>query len=379
MSTLAFQHSQPFTIGVELELQIVGSYEYDLANGATDLLREVKTKGIAGEIQPEITGGMIELSTGVCGDCGSALEQLTDIRERLLGAARRLDLQLCGGGTHPFQHWHERRIVDAPRFRQLTDLYGYLMKQFTVFGQQVHVGCPDPDAALWLLHSLGRYIPHFIALSAASPYVQGADTGFHSAWLNSVFAFPLSGRAPFHLRWSEFEGYFERMRATGIVQSMKDFYWDIRPKPEFGTIELRVMDTPLTVKKAAALAGYLQALARYLVKEAPRQGDGPREDDCLVYNFNRFQASRFGLAGMLVDPRSGEQLSLRDDLIATLARIESHAIDAHAEDACRQLLRFVHAGETDADWLRGIYAREDSLAEVVRQQCQRWAHADGAL
>lgn len=379
MSTLAFRHSEPFTIGVELELQIVGSYEYDLANGATDLLREVKTKGIVGEIKPEITGGMIELSTGVCGDCGSALDQLTDIRERLLAAARRLDLQLCGGGTHPFQHWHERRIVDAPRFRQLTDLYGYLMKQFTVFGQHVHVGCPDPDAALWLLHSLGRYIPHFIALSAASPYVQGADTGFHSARLNSVFAFPLSGRAPFHLRWSEFEGYFERMRATGIVQSMKDFYWDIRPKPEFGTIELRVMDTPLTVNKAAALAGYLQALSRYLVKEAPRHGDGPREDDYLVYNFNRFQASRFGLGGMLVDPRSGEQLSLRDDLIATLARIESHAIDAQAEDACRQLLRFVHAGETDADWLRGVYAREESFAEVVRQQCERWARADGAL
>jgi carboxylate-amine ligase len=379
MSTLAFRHSEPFTIGVELELQIVGSYEYDLANGATDLLREVKTKGIAGEIKPEITGGMIELSTGVCGDSGSAMEQLTDIRERLLAAARRLDLQLCGGGTHPFQHWHERRIVDAPRFRQLTDLYGYLMKQFTVFGQHVHVGCPDPDAALWLLHSLGRYIPHFIALSAASPYVQGADTGFHSARLNSVFAFPLSGRAPFHLSWREFEGYFERMRATGIVQSMKDFYWDIRPKPEFGTIELRVMDTPLTVNKAAALAGYLQALSRYLVKEAPRHGDGPREDDYLVYNFNRFQASRFGLGGMLVDPRSGEQLSLRDDLIATLARIESHAIDAHAEDACRQLLRLVHAGETDADWLRGIYAREESFAEVVRQQCERWAQAGAAL
>jgi carboxylate-amine ligase len=378
MSALDFKRSEAFTIGVELELQIVGSYEYDLANGATDLLREAKTKGMAGEIKPEITGGMIELSTGVCTDCGTALEQMTDIRERLLAAARRLDLQLAGGGTHPFQHWHERRIVDAPRFRQLTDLYGYLMKQFTVFGQHVHIGCPDPDAALWLLHALGRYIPHFIALSAASPYVQGADTGFHSARLNSVFAFPLSGRAPFHLTWREFEGYFERMRGTGIVKSMKDFYWDIRPKPEFGTIELRVMDTPLTVNKAAALAGYLQALARYLVKEAARSA-APREDDYLVYNFNRFQASRFGLGGTIVDPKSGEQIALRDDLIATLARIEGHAIDAKAEDACRALLRFVHAGESDADWLRGIYAREESLADVVRRQCERWAQPGTAL
>jgi carboxylate-amine ligase len=159
---------------------------------------------------------------------------------------------------------------------------------------------------------------------------------------------------------------------------MKDFYWDIRPKPEFGTIELRVMDTPLTVNKAAALAGYLQALARYLVKEAARSA-APREDDYLVYNFNRFQASRFGLGGTIVDPRSGEQIALRDDLIATLARIEGHAIDAKAEDACRALLRFVHAGESDADWLRGIYAREESLADVVRRQCERWAQPGTAL
>ncbi|MCU0949986.1 MAG: YbdK family carboxylate-amine ligase [Burkholderiaceae bacterium] len=371
-----FAHSDAFTIGVELELQVVGTYEYDLANGATDLLREVNTKGLVGEIKPEITGGMIELSTGVCGDCVVAVEQLTDLRDRLLAAAARLDLGLCGGGTHPFQHWHERRIVDAPRFRQLTDLYGYLMKQFTVFGQHVHIGCPDADSALRLLHSLGRYIPHFIALSACSPYVQGADTGFQSARLNSVFAFPLSGRAPFVLSWREFEAYFEKMTRTGVVAGMKDFYWDIRPKPEFGTIELRVMDTPLTIHKAAALAGYLQALARYLTIEKPFE---PREDDYLVYTFNRFQASRFGLHGLIVDPQSGEQRPLRDDLIATLARVEPHATDCRADAACAALMRFVTGGESDADWLRAQFARERSLADVVRLQCERWEAKDTAL
>lgn len=371
-----FARSDAFTIGVELELQVVGSYEFDLANGANDLLREVKVKGLAGEVKPEITGGMIEISTGVCADSHTALEQLTELRARLLAAAARLDLGLCGGGTHPFQHWHERRIVDAPRFRQLTELYGYLMKQFTVFGQHVHIGCPDADSALRLLHSLGRYIPHFIALSACSPFVQGADTGFHSARLNSVFAFPLSGRAPFLLEWREFEAYFEKMMRTGVVKGMKDFYWDIRPKPEFGTIELRVMDTPLTIRKAAAIAGYLQALARYITVEKPFE---PCEDDYLAYTFNRFQAARFGLHGLIVDPSTGEQRPLRDDLIATLARVEAHATDARAEDACRALLRFVSAGLSDADWLRELHAREESLTEVVRRQCERWAGDDGQL
>jgi carboxylate-amine ligase len=103
--------------------------------------------------------------------------------------------------------------------------------------------------------------------------VQGEDTGFHSARLNSVFAFPLSGRAPFVLTWEGFGQFFDKMTSTGVVQSMKDFYWDIRPKPEFGTIELRVCDTPLQVDKAAALACYLQSLCRHLREERPFEGN----------------------------------------------------------------------------------------------------------
>jgi hypothetical protein len=104
-----------------------------------------------------------------------------------------------------------------------------------------------------MLHRMSRYIPHFIALSASSPFVQGQDTQFDSARLNSVFAFPMSGRAPFTLSWDEFGHFFAKTTRTGVVKSMKDFYWDIRPKPEYGTIEIRVFDTPLTVERAAAL------------------------------------------------------------------------------------------------------------------------------
>src|SRR5574337_1309661 len=107
------------------------------------------------------------------------------------------------------------------------------------FIHTVHIGCPGPDVALYLLHSLSRFLPHFIALSASSPFVQGVDTGFDSARLNSVFAFPLSGRAPFVETWTDFQTFFEKMTATGVVESMKDFYWDIRPKPEYGTVEVR--------------------------------------------------------------------------------------------------------------------------------------------
>jgi carboxylate-amine ligase len=216
---------------------------------------------------------------------------------------------------------------------------------------------------------LSRYVPHFIALSASSPYVQGQDTGFDSARLNSVFAFPLSGRAPFVHSWEEFGAYFDKMTATGVVQSMKDFYWDIRPKPEFGTIELRVCDTPLTVDKAAALACYLQCICRQLREERPFE---PSEDDYLVYTFNRFQACRFGLDGEIVDPKTKQRSRLRDDILRTLVRLDEHALDLEALDATQSLRDSLFEGN-DARWLRARRASNLPLSAVAEAAARCWA------
>jgi carboxylate-amine ligase len=251
-----FKASVALTMGVELELQLVNPTDFDLSDSANDMLHLLGRKPFPGDVKPEMTQSMIEVSTDVQLRHDELLAQLRRIRNALLEAGDRLNVAICGGGTHPFQRWFHQRIFEKPRFQQLSTLYGYLAKQFTVFGQHIHIGCASSDDALVLLHGLNRYLPHFIALSASSPFSQGADTLFDSARLNSVFAFPLSGRAPFILDWGEFEsGYFAKMEKTGVVNSMKDFYWDIRPKPEYGTIELRVCDTPLTVERAAAQIG----------------------------------------------------------------------------------------------------------------------------
>ena len=223
---------------------------------------------------------MIEIGTSIQRQHAVLLAELRDLRDQLARGARKLNIGIAGG-THAYQHWSEQKIFPGERFHYISELYGYLAKQFTVFGQHVHVGCEDGDRALWLLHALSRYVPHFIALSASSPYVQGVDTGFDSARLNSVFAFPLSGRAPFCLTRRDFEKFFDKMTSTGVVNSMKDFYWDIRPKPEYGTIELRVCDTPLAVEKAAALACHPQCICRYLREQRPSR---PSEDDYLVWH-----------------------------------------------------------------------------------------------
>ena len=365
----AFAASDALTFGVELELQLVSLSDLDLTPASVDVLDLLKRKPFPGNVVPEITESMIEINSSVHSRYRALLAELVAIRDTLVAAGDVLNIGIAGGGTHPFQQWSEQRISSKPRYQELSALYGYLAKQFTVFGQHVHIGCPNGDDALYLLHALGRYIPHFIALSASSPFVQGHDSGFDSARLNSVTAFPLSGRAPFVLNWDEFANvYFAKMDRTGIIRCMKDVYWDLRPKPEYGTIELRVCDTPLTVERAAALAAYLQALCRHLLE---RRDAPPAEDDYLVYNYNRFQAARFGLDGVITHPKTYEQLPLREDILATVDLLQPHAQALGSVEALVHLAAAVEDG-SDASFLRGQYQRQGSAEGMVNAAIQRF-------
>ena len=362
MALEAFKTSASLTLGVELELQLVSLSDFDLVDSSPDMLELLGRKRFPGNVVPEITQSMIEIFTEIQTTHGGLLAQLREIRDALVAAGDMLNIGVCGGGTHPFQQWSDRKIFAKPRFREVSELYGYLAKQFTIFGQHAHVGCTSGDEALFLLHSLNRYVPHFIALSASSPFVQHNDTLFDSARLNSVFAFPLSGRAPFLLTWEAFErDFFSQMERTGVVKSMKDFYWDIRPKPEFGTIELRVCDTPLSVERAAALACYLQALCSYLLdrREAP-----PAESDYLVYNYNRFQACRFGLDGLLVHPKTYDTRSMREDILATTDLLAPHAAVCGATAALEHV-RDAAVHGNDASFLRGRVEAQGGVEGIV--------------
>jgi len=367
-----FHQSKALSVGVELELQLINLSNFDLSASSPDLLHLLSKHPVPGVVTPEITESMIEICTDVQTNYTGVLTQLQEIRDILVHATDTLNVGICGGGTHPFQRWTDRKIFSKARFEKVSALYGYLAKQFTVFGQHIHIGCSSSDDALFLLHSLNRFVPHFIALSASSPYVQGGDTLFQSARLNSVFAFPLSGRAPFLLRWDDFANdYFSKMEKTGVTKSMKDFYWDIRPKPEYGTIELRICDTPLTVEHAAALAAYLQILCAYLLE---RREPAPVEDDYLVYNYNRFQACRFGLDGEIVHPKTYETRSLREDILATLSAIAPFAESLGALPAMAHLYAATNT-DSDAQFLRQQYDESGSVEGMVNAAIQRFRKA----
>jgi carboxylate-amine ligase len=365
---LPFKASKPLTFGVELELMVLNTRDYDLSRGAADILARLEKRKLPGEVKPEITESMIEINSAVCTRYDELLAGLLEIRDAILAEADMLNLAVAGGGAHPFHRWADRRIFPTERFLKVSALYGYLAKQFTVFGQHIHIGVADPDDAVYLTHALARYIPHFIAISASSPFSAGQDTSFETSRLHAVSSFPLAGTMPPVQTWDEFTRYFDEMSGYGIVASMKDFYWDIRPKPEYGTIEIRICDTPLDVERAAQLAAYAQSLAADLLAHRRTQ---PVQPMYRVYGYNRFQACRFGLDAALVDPYAHVHLKLRDDLRETLDRLLPDSGRLGTTGALRALDHLTDEGN-DSQWLRERYQETRSMPDVVRLQALRW-------
>jgi len=366
---LEFSSSEPLSLGVELELMVLNTHDYNLVRGAPDLLARLEKVDLDGEVKPEITESMIEVNSAVNVSYAGLLDELVRVRDAIVVASERLNVAVAGGGSHPFHKWKEQRIFPTERFQRVSNLYGYLAKQFTVFGQHIHIGVANGDDAVYLTHRLSRYIPHFIAISASSPFSQGQDTSFETSRLHAVSSFPLSGRMPAVGSWDEFNRYFDEMLGYGIVASMKDFYWDIRPKPEFGTVEIRICDTPLTVELAAQLAAYAQTLAADLLRN---RVEGNLEPMNRVYGYNRFQACRFGFAGVIVDPDRNRHVRIRDDLIETLERLAACATDLGTTVPLLSIAGAVAREANDSRWLRERYVETKSLTDVVRLQAMRW-------
>lgn len=370
LSQLTFTPSRPLTLGVELELQLVSLRDYNLTRAATDLLESLRYDDRFGEVKLEITESMIEVNSRPRDDVAAIGRDLDGLRDVLVSHCQRNNIAICGGGTHPFQHWPEQRISPGERFAFLNERYGYLSKQFTVFGQHIHVGLPSGDDAIWLTHAFNRYVPHFVALSASSPFLDATDSGFESARLNAVSAFPLSGQAPDVADWAAFTNHMGLLQSCGVANSIKDLYWDVRPKPEYGTVEIRVCDTPLSVDRATELAAFAQCLARHLLRERPAVAPAMQ---ALVARYNKFQACRFGFDAGLADPVGRRVVPLGDDLLRLL---EILAPDADALGCRLQLegLRdLAQNRQGDAVWLRRTAADAGNFHDLTRAATERFA------
>jgi len=358
-----FAESRMGSMGIELELMVLDRLTYDLLPAAPDILRLLDMRDKRWVATPELTTSMLEVATSVLGGYAEAAEQIEEIRSSVQQAAFQVGAAISGGGAHPFQKWHEQRIYPKDRYRASAKKFGYLAKLFTVFGMHVHIGVPSADEAIRVCAWLTQRAPLFIALSANSPCWQGENSGFCSSRSNVVGAFPMSGTLPAHIRtWAQFEAHFARLASYGIVNSIKDFYWDVRPKPEYGTVELRVLDTPLRPAYAAALASYARELC-IEVHATPGVWPAPASAD--LYDWNRFNAARDGVLASWIDPETGAAMPLVEVVRQDLARLSARTRDPDFGTACEVIEELMRDGG-QARWITAHLDAGSGMNDLAR-------------
>jgi carboxylate-amine ligase len=368
MKRLPFIASDEGSLGVELEFQIIDPKTGHLMSRAKELIRNIKQSRYQDQIKPEIIQSMLEINSSVHFSTKSLYKEFLKMRAFLIDQAKGLNIYFCGGGTHPYQEWASRKIFPTPRFKHISMQQRYLSKR-SVCGQHVHIGCKNAEDALYLVHALTRFVPQFIALSASSPFFLEMDTGYHSSRSHLYNLHPLSGVMPYLSTWQEFSNYYYKMRRLGVINTMKDFYWDIKPKPEYGTVEIRVCDTPLTIKKAVLIAAYIQSLSLYLLNEKPFSS---AQEQYLIYPYNRFQASRYGFEGDFINPCNLRHTSIGNDIITTIKAIKKYSHRLNNTNLINRLKKDVLDGINDATISRKIYKKTGSLSKVVFQHCALW-------
>lgn len=306
---MEFSKSDDLSFGMELELQIVSSQTGRLSPSSSEFWESLKLRQDAARYSLEATLSTIEMNTSVHNNADAMLNEATALAATLAELARAKNLVIRGGGTQLTQFWNERVVAPTPRAQELTQRFGFLPKRFSTYGMHVHIGASTADKALQMGNGLQALVPLFIAMSAASPFLQMSDTGFCASRPLEPLIYPHGGAMPRFRDWAQFEISAHEIFSTGLAHSLKDIYWDVRPKPEFGTIEVRVFDTPLSVHKAVALAAFTRACAGLLLDGSLTLKDAL--PNATAERVSRFKACRDGMDAELFDPFTQEWMPAR--------------------------------------------------------------------
>jgi glutamate---cysteine ligase / carboxylate-amine ligase len=310
-----FTPSERTSLGVEWELELVDFDTRQLASGSNEVLAEISEHG-DGEhpkAKHELLQSCIEVITGICQTVAEARADLAETVDVVATAAAKRNLGVLCSGTHPITDWVTQDITENERYYALMERNQWMARQLQIFGVHVHCGIRSPHKAIPILNALLSYVPHFLAMSASSPYWIGSDTGLASYRSKIFEALPTAG-LPFQLGgWDEFERYMDALVSSQAIQSIREVWWDIRPHPGFGTVELRICDGMPSLDEITCAA----ALSQCLVERFDRQLDNgytlPTPQPWLVRE-NKWRAARYGLEAEIIIDRNGTTQPVREAL-----------------------------------------------------------------
>lgn len=308
--TMRFKASKPLSIGVELELQLLDASTLDAVDGIMPLMEFYPHSPY---VKPEFIQNTVEIASKVCSDLSELEAHIRSLTSNIWSRCKALGMTLCGGGSHPFSK-RLAEITPTRRYLKLEKTAGYLGHIQLTFAQHVHLGMPSGEEAVTVLGELKPYLPLLLAMSANSPFWHGYDTGYVSYRHRILAATRSYGVPPSFAGWQDFTRFFEVSRRAGIFDTIKDIHWDIRPHPNWGTLEVRVMDMQSTISDAVALAGFVRALVLFLqrTRGASRPVHLAKPLPWWMERENHFQASRLGLAATYVMDEHGAVTQLAD-------------------------------------------------------------------
>lgn len=363
--TLEFMGSPEPSLGVEIELQILDAKTLDLTPQSELLIRKSKEAGLE-RIKSEVHQSMLEIDSEISQDVKQCRSFLTARAKRLSGIADELGLELAVAGTHPFQRWTDRLFCPEERYLNLHSRYRWLARRMNVYGLHVHVGVKSGELALAISNALVRYLPHLLALSANSPFWQGMDTGMNSSRINIMDSFPFSGIPQQFKRWSEFEHYYHTLSHAGVISSLKDLYWHIRPNLGFGTVEFRICDAMSSLDETMSVVALIQCLVDFSSESLQSQTDDWlwSQEQQWISPENQWIAARDGLNGIIITGEQGKRQKISESILELIEKLFPTAKKLNCYEELQYVAQIVAKGN-GARRQREIFTNTQSFQEVV--------------
>jgi carboxylate-amine ligase len=360
------------TIGIELECQIIDPRSCELAPGALRVLEICRAEALEG-VSEEFLLSMLEVKTGVCRNMAEARDSLCGLLHRTADIARSVGYELSVGGTHPNARPAMSAIYPDERYAGIRDRQGWFAYQESIFGLHVHVGVPNQEAAIGVMNAAVPYLPHLLALSANSPMWEGIDTEHASARGRMFRPSAISGIPPHFAGWHEYLRYCRIMREAGALRTSKEIYWDLRPRPDLGTVEFRIFDAPKSFEHLLSLAALVRIFVLKTLRDLeddPQSRQTPPEAHWLAEE-NRMLASRYGLAARCARMPENDPVPLADDLSRLVSRLSGLAAEWD-ELEYLQALEPLDRFKTGAEEQRAVFRRTGRWQAVVEEGRRNW-------
>ncbi len=358
---IQFHGSPRPTLGVEVELQVIDPETRKLTPGVPAILARFSPDDP--RFKPELIQSNIEINTGICSNVDEVRKDLTQRLDALMKVCDELGYQLASSGTHPFSLWSEQLITENQRYIHLVERFAWAVRRLTIFGLHVHVGVENGEKAIGIVNTLSNYLPHLLALSASSPFWVGQDTGLYSSRVKIFELLPLAGLPHRLVNWSEFQRFMRVLLAAKTIETVREIWWDVRPHPGLGTVEVRICDALPRLTEVMVMTAFIQSLVVWIGDQYDA-GEELRWLPTWVIAENKWRAARWGPDAEIIDDAQGTLCTLSEAILKLVEMVTPTARRLNCDHELRKVSEILKSGPSTRRQ-RSIYDATHSYSDVV--------------